>query len=146
MWVRNLICLHLVSDSLIALSYYSIPITLLYFAKKKINLPYKWVFLMFSAFIVACGTTHLMEVVTLYIPIYWVSGSIKAITALLSLTTAVALIPLVPKALALRGPLELKDELVHAEEKRDQLSAIVESSSDAIIGKSLLGIIETWND
>ncbi len=108
MWRPWLIRLHWVSDSLITLAYYSIPLTLVYFVRKKRDLPYRWMFLMFGAFIVACGTTHLMEVITLYHPIYWVSGSVKAVTAVLSVATAVALIPLVPEALTLRGPGELE--------------------------------------
>src|SRR5438105_5856957 len=84
-WLQSLVRLHVVSDSLITLSYYSIPMTLVYFVKNKRDLPYPWIFLMFGAFIVACGTTHLMEVITLYIPVYWISGSIKAATAALSL-------------------------------------------------------------
>ena len=41
-------------------------------------------FLMFSAFIVACGTTHLMDVWTRWYPTYWLSVLIKAITAFVS--------------------------------------------------------------
>jgi len=108
LWLRSLLILHIASDCLITLSYYSIPITLVYFAGKRPELPYRWMLLMFGAFIVACGTTHLMEIVTIYIPIYWVSGSIKALTALLSMTTAIALIPLVPKALTLHSPDQLE--------------------------------------
>jgi hypothetical protein len=52
--------LHLLSDSLIALAYYSIPLTLLYFVQKRKDLPFLQVFFLFGAFIVACGTTHLM--------------------------------------------------------------------------------------
>jgi PAS domain S-box-containing protein len=136
-WLPSLMWLHITSDSLITLSYYSIPVILVYFANKKADLPYKWIFLMFGAFIVSCGTTHLMEIVTIYTPLYWISGGIKAITALLSIATAVALVPLVPKALVLRSPTE--------EETRAQMSAIVESSTDAIIGKTLDGIIQSWN-
>jgi PAS domain S-box-containing protein len=93
------------SDSLIALAYYSIPITLLYFVRQRQDLPFDWIFLLFGAFIVACGTTHLMEVWTLWYPIYWVSGLLKAITALVSVYTAMALVPLVPKAIAHLAPL-----------------------------------------
>src|ERR1700687_6062456 len=107
-WLKSLVALHIASDAIITLSYYSIPITLVYFVKQKPDLPYRWMFLMFGAFIVACGTTHLMEVITVYVPIYWVSGSIKAVTALLSVITAITLVPLVPKALALRAPADLE--------------------------------------
>ncbi|MEA5516157.1 PAS domain S-box protein [Nodularia sp. UHCC 0506] len=56
---------------------------------------------MFSTFIVACGTTHIMDVWTLWYPTYWLSGLIKAITAFVSVLTAIELFSLIPKALAL---------------------------------------------
>ncbi|WP_066384803.1 hybrid sensor histidine kinase/response regulator [Anabaena sp. CA = ATCC 33047] len=108
LWQTDLVLLHLVSDALIALAYYSIPATLFYFVRKRHDLPFNWIFLLFSGFIVACGTTHILEVWTLWHPTYWVSGFVKAATAGISLITAVELIPLVPKALALPSPAQLE--------------------------------------
>jgi PAS domain S-box-containing protein len=104
LWNTELVWLHLLSDSIIALAYYSIPLTLLYFVRKREDLPFLQVFFLFGAFIVACGTTHLMEVWTLWHPTYWLSGAIKALTAVISLYTAIILVPLVPQALALPSP------------------------------------------
>ncbi len=108
LWKPWLVGLHVVSDSLIALAYYSIPLTLIYFVRKRRDLPFDWIFLMFGAFIVACGTTHILEVWTLWYPHYWFSGFIKAITAVVSLCTAILLVPLIPKALALPSPAQLE--------------------------------------
>lgn len=108
LWKPGLVWLHLLSDSLIALAYYSIPLTLLYFVRRRQDLPFNWIFLMFGAFIVACGTIHLMEVWTLWHPTYWTSGALKAATAGVSLFTAMQLIPIVPKALALPSPAQLQ--------------------------------------
>lgn len=108
LWKPTLVWLHLLSDSLIAIAYYSIPITLLYFVKRRQDLPFNWIFLLFGSFIVACGTTHLMEVWTLWHPTYWLSGLIKAMTAIVSIFTAIELIPIVPKALALPSPAQLE--------------------------------------
>ena len=91
LWDTSLLRLHGISDSLIALAYFSIPLVLLYFVRKRRDLPYQGIFLLFGTFIIACGTTHLMEVVTLWHPYYWISGLIKALTATVSLITAVAL-------------------------------------------------------
>jgi len=106
-WKPEIIWLHVVSDALIALAYYSIPLTLVYFTRKRRDLPYPWIFLMFGAFIVACGTTHLMEIWSIWHSTYWLSGTVKAITAALSVATAILLVKLVPQALHLRGPEEL---------------------------------------
>jgi PAS domain S-box-containing protein len=108
LWKPGLIGLHLVSDAVIAFSYYSIPLTLLYFVRKRRDLPFDWIFLLFSAFIVACGTTHLLGVWTLWYPHYWLSGFVKAITGVVSLSTAMLLVPLIPKALALPSPAQLE--------------------------------------
>jgi PAS domain S-box-containing protein len=104
----TLVWLHVVTDSLIALAYYVLPVILVYFARKRQDLPFHWMFLMFGAFIIACGTTHLMGVWTLWFPTYWLSGGVKVATATISLATAVLLIPLVPRALALPSPAELE--------------------------------------
>jgi PAS domain S-box-containing protein len=108
LWKPELVSLHLVSDALIAAAYYSIPITLLYFVRKRKDLPFNRIFLLFAAFIVSCGTTHLAEIWTLWYPTYWISGLIKALTALVSVFTALELIPLVPLALALPSPAQLE--------------------------------------
>ena len=108
LWKPGLVWLHVVSDSLIALAYYSIPLMLVYFVWKKGDLPFDWMFLMFGTFIVACGTTHVMEIWTLWHPTYWLSGFIKVITAFASVSTAVLLMPLIPKALALPSPAQLE--------------------------------------
>lgn len=108
LWKPGLVWLNLVSDALIALSYYSIPITLFYFIRKRQDLPFHRIFLLFCLFIVACGTTHLTAVWTLWHPHYWISSTLKAITALVSIVTAVELIPVVPQALALPSPVQLE--------------------------------------
>jgi len=78
LWKPGLVWLHVASDSLIALAYYSIPVMLLYFVRSRRDVPFDWMFLMFGTFIVACGTTHLLEVWTLWHPTYWLSGFVKA--------------------------------------------------------------------
>ncbi|MCF2150501.1 PAS domain S-box protein [Desmonostoc muscorum LEGE 12446] len=108
LWKPGLVWLHLLSDVLTGLAYYSIPVMLVYFVRKRRDVPFGWMFLMFSTFIVACGTTHLMDVWTLWYPTYWLSGFIKAITAFVSVVTALELVPLIPQALALPSPAQLE--------------------------------------
>lgn len=61
-WNSALVWLNVLSDGLIALAYFTIPFTLLWFIRKRRDLPFSWMFALFGVFIVACGTTHLMEV------------------------------------------------------------------------------------
>ena len=98
LWQADIVWLNVISDVLITLAYYSIPITLAYFVRKRRDLPYPWMFLLFGGFIVACGTTHLMEVWTVWHGTYRLAGIIKAITAVLSIGTAILLVRLMPEA------------------------------------------------
>jgi PAS domain S-box-containing protein len=118
LWKPALIGLHVVSDSLIALSYLSIPFTLGYFVRKRRDLPFHWMFVCFGVFILACGATHAMDVWTLWHANYWASGSIKAITALASVPTAILLAKMIPDAVALPSPAAMRLEI--AERKRTQ--------------------------
>jgi signal transduction histidine kinase/CheY-like chemotaxis protein len=126
LWNTELIWLHILSDTITAIAYYSIPITSIYFVRKHDDLPFNWIFILFGAFIIACGTTHVMEIWTLWHPTYWLSGLIKAITALISMVTAIVLVKLVPLALALPSPKQLEkanQELEHeiSERKRAEI-------------------------
>jgi len=106
-WNCQLIGLHLVSDSLITLSYLSIPVTLIYIARKRKDLPFDWMFWCFGTFIVACGLTHALEVMTLWYPAYWILGTTKGVTAIVSVATAILMVRLVPVALAIPSSADL---------------------------------------
>jgi len=98
----GLVWTHVIADSCIGLAYFTISGTLVYLVHKgRRDIPFHWMFLAFGLFIIACGLTHFMEVVTVWIPIYVFSASLKVITALLSLTTASLLPFTVPQVLSL---------------------------------------------
>jgi len=120
-WDPHVIWLNAVSDALIALAYYTIPLTLVYFVRRRRDLAFHWMFLCFALFIVACGTTHVIELWTIWHPAYWLAGVIKAFTAAVSITTAIALIPLVPEALALPSPESLSKANMALQEAQDAL-------------------------
>jgi signal transduction histidine kinase len=104
LWNPLVLWLNVISDSLIVISYYCIPIALIYLVRKRNDLPFNWIFWMFGLFILGCGTTHLMEVWTVWHASYLLAGIIKAITASVSVLTAIMLVPLIPKAIALPSP------------------------------------------
>ncbi|MDZ8136161.1 MAG: ATP-binding protein [Nostoc sp. DedQUE04] len=108
LWQPELVWLHGMSDALIALAYYSIPIFLIYLSYKRSDIPFRGAFWLFGAFIVCCGTTHLLEIWTLWHPVYWLAGGMKAVTAIVSLHAALTLILLTPKALTLPSPAQLE--------------------------------------
>jgi signal transduction histidine kinase/CheY-like chemotaxis protein len=102
LWHPGLVALHVTSDTLIGISYTAIASTLAFFVyRARGGLPFDRMFLAFGTFIIACGATHFMEIWTLWQPDYWLSGNVKALTAMASVATAVALPPLIPRALRL---------------------------------------------
>jgi PAS domain S-box-containing protein len=162
LWNPGLVWLHVISDSLIALSYFTIPFTLLWFVRKRRDLPFSWMFGLFGVFIVACGATHLMEVWNLWHAQYWLAGVLKAVTAVASVATAILLARLVPKAVelpnisqwiqanaALEREVHERRELeidLHITENRFREQAeLLDITSDAIFVRNLDDEITYWN-
>lgn len=108
LWRPEVLWTHVVSDAIVALAYFSIPLTLIYFLRRRPNVPFRLVIALFAGFIVLCGRTHIMGIWTVWNPTYMVEGLFKAATAGISIATAVALFPLVPQALTLRSAKELE--------------------------------------
>ena len=104
-----MVWLHVIADGLITLSYYCIPVVLIYFIRKNRDIPFNRIFWMFGTFILACGTTHLMEIWNIWHASYLVAGVLKAITAAVSVVTAAMLIPLVPKVISLPARMHLQE-------------------------------------
>lgn len=133
LWKPELVGLHITSDALIALSYCLIPITLVYFVQQRKNLPFRWIFLLFGAFIISCGITHLLEIWTLWYPTYWISGGMKAITALISIFTVFKLVPVIPQILSLRSSAELQQLNEQLQTSQARFAGILDIAHDAII-------------
>ncbi|MEI2386433.1 ATP-binding protein [Breoghania sp. JC706] len=108
-WRGDLIALHALSDGLTFLSYVLIPVGMVYFVKKRRDLAHKGIFSLFAAFILACGATHLLAMITLWDPIYGLEGLVKALNALISMATVVALYFVIPRALQLPSPAMLRE-------------------------------------
>jgi signal transduction histidine kinase/ActR/RegA family two-component response regulator len=108
LWEPELIWLHVLSDAVIAASYFSIPVALSIFVSKRRDVDFGFIFWAFALFIMACGFTHVLSIVTLWVPVYGIGGLVKALTALASIVTAMVLWPLLPKLLALPSPAQLR--------------------------------------
>ena len=127
LWKPGLVWLHLTSDVVTTLAYYSVAVAIVYFTNERKDLPAHTVMLLVGFFFIfaLCGTTHLMEVVTLWHPIYWVSGLIKAVTGAWSFYTfTFLLIPLIPVALDAPSPAQLALTNQELEESRRCIQAI----------------------
>ncbi len=123
LWTPKLLWLYVISDGLIALSYFSIPVAILYFIRKRIDLSFNRVFLMFSLFIFLCGMTHLISILTIWEPAYWLDASMKGLTAIASAITAIMLWRLMPVLLTITSVKQLQntvERLQHEVEQRKQ--------------------------
>lgn len=121
--------LHIIADLGIWSAYGAIPFVLMYFLKRRKDLPFRAIFLLFGAFIFACGTTHLIDVILFWHPIYRFAGLIKIITALVSWGTVFALMRVMPGALKMRSPDDFEKEIqarITAEELLRQTNIALE--------------------
>lgn len=98
-WASGLLWTYVVSDTAVGLAYYTVSGVLILFAHKRRDLSFNWIFLLFAAFVFACGTTHFVAVWAIWQPHYWLDSALKAATALAALATAILIWPLMPKAL-----------------------------------------------
>ncbi|WP_371392850.1 ATP-binding protein [Glycocaulis abyssi] len=126
LWEPSILWTHVLSDAAIALAYFSIPAALAIFSIRRPDLVYRPVMWLFVAFILLCGTTHLFSIWTVWNPHYQIEGLLKAMTAAVSLATAIALWPLLPRALALPSNIQLQrsNQALQAEiGRRDEAEA-----------------------
>ena len=158
LWQTGLVWLHISADALIAIAYFSIPIILFHFVRQQQN-PFEKIITLFSLFIFSCGTTHLMSIWTVWHPAYWLSGIIKAITAVISIYTAIALVEFVPFALSMPNPQELENanqdlakEIVsrqkaeaELDKERSFLRAMLDSITDSVVACNEQGVLAIFN-
>jgi len=98
-WQPEIVWSHAISDAVIAIAYFMIPFALIKLIRKRPDMKYKNIFLLFGLFIVACGTTHILSIINIWTPLYRLDALVKIITALASLPTAIILIKIIPEAI-----------------------------------------------
>lgn len=130
LWQPGVLWLHAIADGLIALAYFSIPLSLMKFVRRRKQIAYNWVFWVFSAFILLCGTTHVLNIVTVWDPVYRFEGIVKLATGLVSITAAIALLRMMPTALAIPLP----DEIAAVNRSLAEQIAINRKTEDSLRG------------
>ena len=155
LWNPAVLWLNVISDLIITAAYYAIPVLLFIFVRKRKDITFNWIVAAFAVFILACGTTHLLGVWTVWHATYRLDGVVKAITAAASITTALILAPMLPKLVHLPNPTQLTTMNRKLEEEAKQLSKsaetlrrhgdLLELAHDAIIFRDVDGTIRSWN-
>ena len=155
LWIKELLALHVVSDSVISIAYFSISLALFYFMRKRQDLVFRGMFLMFGSFILGCGITHTFGIWTIWQPDYWTEGVAKALTAAVSIVTAVALWKMMPAALTLPSQEQLRqanEELNREMMEQRRLRRHLEESEErfrsafefAAVGMALVSDTGRW--
>jgi len=107
---RELIWLHAASDALIGVACFLIPVALIWFLRRRRRpLAFSWALILFSIFVPLLGLSHLLDVAAIWQPIYYLQGYASAIAAIVGIVTAILILPLVPKLLAMRTSEELAE-------------------------------------
>jgi hypothetical protein len=109
LWEPGLIWTYALADTGIGLAYFSIPIALGVIARRRRDLVFRPLLWLFAAFILLCGTTHWLDLLTLWVPAYGLQALVKGATAIVSIFTAIALWRLLPVALVLPSPLQYRE-------------------------------------
>lgn len=116
LWRPDILWTHVVSDTVIGIAYFSIPLGLVYLKKKRSDFQFSWLLVLFSSFILLCGLTHVYSIYNIWVGSYGGQGLLKAITALASIGTAFALIHVLPKV----ATIPTTEELTEARDSANQ--------------------------
>lgn len=138
LWQPGILWTNVISDLVIAFSYFSIPFVLIYMVQKRKDQKFKGVFILFALFILSCGLTHLFAVYTIWNGSYGTHGILKAITAIVSAITAAVLFLNLDKLIAIPTPAELKAaQKKAADEEVKRMRLEVESRANSIFQFSI---------
>jgi len=146
LWQPELILIHAAADIATGIAYFSIPLALAWIARKRPDLAWRPLAWLFVAFILLCGATHFVDVLTLWVPAYAFQGIVKAATAIVSIVTAAMLWVVMPRLLALPSPIQLREANEALRESQAHYRASFEQSPVPMLTASPDGVITDVSD
>ncbi len=115
--------LYIISDLMVWAAYFLIPILIIHYAsKKRTGLKFHKVYLLFAAFIVLCGSTHFLDALMFWVPVYRLNAIVRFVTGVVSLATVFYLIKILPEAFRQKTSGELEREIFRREEAEKKLA------------------------
>ncbi len=136
--------LYILSDAAIALSYFLIPIILLYFIYRGKQRTFRNVIFLFFSFILLCGLTHLIDASIFWWPAYRLSALVRFLTASISFATVIALVNITPKLLTLRSPETLEGIVQEQHEELKKSSLLLSYYQQALDASSIVAITNQY--
>ncbi len=110
-----------IANGLIAISYASIPIFLIIFIRKRKDIPFTWIIVLFGLFILACGATHVVHIIGLWWAVDWWQATVDTLCAVISIATAIVVWPMLPKILSIPSPAQLRVVNRELQQEKDKL-------------------------
>ena len=129
-WSPGVLWAMVTADAVVAAAYFSIPLGILVFMRKRPDAKFNNVALLFSAFIFTCGVTHLMDIWTIWQPDYGLQALTKVLTATISAVTAVAVWRLIPSALTIPRVDDMRRVILDLEREVGQRRSAEEHAAD----------------
>lgn len=157
-WTPEILWPHAISDIIIAIAYFSIPLSLFYLFRKRSDVKFVWMMILFAVFILGCGLTHVMDVITIWKPWYVIDNVIRSITAVASIGTAIVLIKITPQILKIPTSKQwedvnkaLQDQISELKEKDKTIEAfkqfefLTDTLPQLVISTDNSGIVSFYN-
>ena len=116
----------IIGNALIALSYTLIPFAMIYLVRKRRDIPFNWMLLLYGLFIILCGMTHIVHIMIFFYPAYWLQGIIDILTGIISFATFIAFVYIIPFILKIPSPKQLEETTVRLSAEAEQRKHVEE--------------------
>jgi uncharacterized membrane protein YqjE len=137
-WTQELVTVYIVANAVIALAYYTIPVFLLVFHKRRKDLLVSpLATMMFVGFITLCGSTHVCNVLVFFWPAYRFFALLDVMTAISSIGTAI-IMPFIAQQVMNLPTAEQHEEMV--ELLISEIQSATEARESAVASSKLLEI------